>query len=159
MKRFATLYCFLCLCLAGCDRRTDKDGVPVAPLQIRTLETALLAYKAHFDQWPIPASESGELKNSDIIAVLTGDSNNEAAMKQNPTRITFLALGNAKLRNGASVDPWGNPYHIALIVAGDKKVRLGGTGRSSGLAIWSNGPNGIDEQGSGDDIASVVSRK
>jgi len=37
------------------------------------------------------------------------------------------------------IDPWGNPYHY--------------TKSGSGYMVWSSGPNGIDEQGSGDDIA------
>jgi len=41
-------------------------------------------------------------------------------------------------RDSLPVDPWGNGYHYSQ--------------RGAGYMIWSNGPNGADEQGGGDDI-------
>jgi hypothetical protein len=50
------------------------------------------------------------------------------------------------------VDPWGRPFHIQLVCPAG-----GGSGGNdltfpAAVKIWSAGPNGRDEQGTGDDI-------
>ena len=51
-------------------------------------------------------------------------------------------------------DLWGNLYQIQLDRDGDGSVRINGKLLSSPIAIWSYGPNGVNEYGEGDDIAS-----
>jgi hypothetical protein len=43
-------------------------------------------------------------------------------------------------------DPWGNPFHYEWP---NRKVK-----NAKKPAIWSNGPNGVNENGGGDDIAN-----
>jgi hypothetical protein len=59
------------------------------------------------------------------------------------------------VQNGRLVDRWGNLLHIAYDLDGDGQVMLGerklGT---KALAIWSEGPNGVNDWGEGDDVTA-----
>lgn len=52
------------------------------------------------------------------------------------------------------VDPWGSAYNIATIADLDSAVNTNRIGKVSvdGLIVWSSGPNGINENGAGDDV-------
>ncbi|MFQ5732326.1 MAG: type II secretion system protein GspG [Planctomycetaceae bacterium] len=53
-----------------------------------------------------------------------------------------------------SIDPWGNKYNY--VAPGDNNPHF-----TDGIhaAIWSNGPNGTNEQGSGDDVNNWTDRE
>jgi hypothetical protein len=52
------------------------------------------------------------------------------------------------------MDPWDRPYHTALDL-GRGYLTLGGRRVNDRIAIWSHGPNGINEWGQGDDISTM----
>ena len=52
------------------------------------------------------------------------------------------------------MDPWGHAYHIAMDVGGKGAVNVGHNEIRAKIAVWSDGPNGVNEFGEGDDIAS-----
>ena len=51
-------------------------------------------------------------------------------------------------------DPWGHSYRFCLDYDGNRRIQVGGTSVRGLIAIWSDGPNGINEWGKGDDICS-----
>jgi hypothetical protein len=53
------------------------------------------------------------------------------------------------------LDPWGRPFRVSVTFADSNTKRLTEP-RTARLAIWSIGPNGIDEAGTGDDISTTV---
>ena len=72
----------------------------------------------------------------EICRLLRGESING----QNPKKLDYVeALPSEMNRAGEFLDPWGEPYRISV----DPNVR-----------VYSCGPNRLDEQGDGDDIAS-----
>ena len=71
-----------------------------------------------------------------IAALLRG----ENVAGQNPKKLDYIEAGSHEINAaGEFIDPWGTPYRIST----DPAVR-----------VYSCGPNRLDEQGSGDDIAS-----
>ena len=52
------------------------------------------------------------------------------------------------------LDAWGHRYHVRFDDAGSGKITLNGTLINDSVAIWSDGPNGTNEFGGGDDVAS-----
>jgi hypothetical protein len=90
--------------------------------------------------------------NSNLVAILTGSTSSAAARAENPSFQVYLTPTPDSCRQGVWVDPWGNPYHVALDENGDGKVRVGETHVLSEMVIWTAGANGINEFGRGDDI-------
>jgi|GEM_PF-5179538 len=58
-----------------------------------------------------------------------------------------------KLENGVLVDPWGRKLRIQISIRPESSLSPKDLRRFS-LRVWSVGKNGIDENGSGDDINS-----
>lgn len=52
------------------------------------------------------------------------------------------------------MDPWGKEYNIVIDLNGDGRVAVGDQHVKGRIAVWADGPNGVDELGGGDDIAS-----
>lgn len=52
------------------------------------------------------------------------------------------------------IDPWGNPYNAEMLdnLRNDKIRRAFARLNADGIVMWSSGPNGINEEGEGDDI-------
>ena len=73
---------------------------------------------------------------AEIAAILTGKNTEGQDADKTPIIDPSSCEFNAA---GELIDPWGNPYKIEV---------------SPSVAVYSFGPNGRDEQGSGDDIRS-----
>lgn len=70
------------------------------------------------------------------------------------TALTALVT-NPPLSEGERLDPWGNPYHVALDNHKDGRISINGIEvPSMNVIAWSNGRNGTNEFGGGDDIVS-----
>jgi type II secretory pathway pseudopilin PulG len=84
------------------------------------------------------ARENGDYPRgtvAEICALLRG----EAVNGQNPRKLDYVEAGAHEMNaSGEFVDPWGTPYRIVI--------------KSTAL-VYSCGPNRVDEQGGGDDIA------
>ena len=52
------------------------------------------------------------------------------------------------------MDPWGNPYHIAIADSNVSNIVISGIDIGGPVAVWSNGKNKKNEYGKGDDITS-----
>ncbi len=57
-------------------------------------------------------------------------------------------------RAGEFLDPWGSPYRLAVDANYDNHVLLPSERVKSVAVAWSMGPDGIDQHGTHDDIAS-----
>jgi hypothetical protein len=68
--------------------------------------------------------------------------------------VAFLDVGPRGAKDGLLVDPWETPLNIVL-GTNELSALLGESlPRDCNFAIWSNGPNHKNEDGSGDDVAS-----
>jgi hypothetical protein len=111
-----------------------------AQTDVLALETALVRYLQTFEQWPARATN-----HVDIIRFLRG---------HNDARRDFLDFPPGAVRRGQVPDPWTQPYHIRLDWEGGGAIALPSTNLPRRVAIWSSGPNQINEYGAGDDIRS-----
>jgi hypothetical protein len=94
--------------------------------------------------------------NSNLVAILTATPSS-ITKRENPRLEVYLRVVSTNVvRNGAFVDPWGNALHIAIDEGGSRKVLVGARFIRQDLVIWSDGPNGINEFGQGDDIIAGV---
>jgi hypothetical protein len=118
-----------------------------------SIERALQAYEACYGRLPsITKISSNEVDNAELLMVLMAETNAKTAAEQNPKGMKFLNVSGGSLANGQFVDPWKHPYHIAF--SSESKIVLHQTVINHSVAIWSDGPNGTNEYGLGDDVHS-----
>jgi hypothetical protein len=111
------------------------------------LVQALSDYKADTGQYPAATAQAGEqVDTRSLVGLLAG--NNPKGKKY------YEASGSGIQINGMPSDPWGETLLIAIDLDGDGKVKLGDTEVPGICAVWSSGPNELDEQGGGDDVTS-----
>lgn len=134
-------------------RKTSGKAQSIrAEVEIQQLSVALQAFRVEYAVFPAPSGGGeGEQDNRRIVAILTAKSGDADAAKYNPRKIMFFETPDS---SGTMNDPWGHAYHIILDTDSDNRVRIGSTDISTSAAIWSDGPNGTNESGQGDDIAS-----
>jgi hypothetical protein len=101
---------------------------------------------ASFFMWGLTVSTAKESRITDVERAKRSITDMELSLErqrkkqgQNP----MMAKKGTRQIEG-SVDPWGNPYNFEY-----PNTRFPNDDRA---AIWSNGPNGKDENGGGDDI-------
>ena len=143
----------LALC-CSCSRRSDTEGKPKVEIELRFLWSALKKYKNEYGELPVVAPETQEQDNGRVVGVLMASTPEDLVARLNPKRIPFLHVPDSRLRGGAFVDPWNHPYNISFDVKASGKVTVGSQILSTNLAIWSSGPNGVNEYGTGDDLSS-----
>jgi hypothetical protein len=99
-------------------------------LGLRALDIAIDQYKATFGILP---GDQKATSDALLVSVVRDLTNNE----QN---VSFLSL--RRYENGYPIDSWGHPFNLQFL------------SNSHGLLIriWSNGPNGKNQDGVGDDI-------
>lgn len=156
-KRFAlmVLICAVIICFvwyfAGdsrtiIERPTSRVGVEEA-----NLASAIGEFGATYGRFPLePGNASNEVENAKLMAVLIDDTNDPLVMKENTEKHPFFETNTNRVSKPGFLDPWGHPYHIILNRGG--KVMVGGKTITNEIAIWSDGPNGKNEFGQGDDI-------
>jgi hypothetical protein len=114
------------------------------------LVVALGAYVTEYQRLPSAPTgnptQDGELDNHAVLDVLRSLNS-----ERNPRKVVFFEARAQAFSNGVLTDPWGRPYHIAVDMDGDGKIVVGGMSVNKPIAVWSDGPNGIDERGGGDD--------
>jgi hypothetical protein len=120
--------------------------------ELATIDKAIQSYSAEYGTYPIVNKIGIQQPISEVYEVLNGRTG-ELGDKMNPRRLCYLSFSRTK--DGIPLDPYGNPYHVAMDVTASGTLTLGGIVRKQRVFIWSNGPNGIDENGAGDDIGSV----
>lgn len=117
------------------------------------LRIAITNFQVEYRQLPqVPGAEGKDLQvlttgDTGLISILSGE---------NPHKIVYIAPNGV---NGALLDPWSNPYHVALDYDADGSVQ-GPTSEnptehqavSRSALVWSSGPDG--EPGTRDDIVA-----
>jgi hypothetical protein len=111
---------------AGRDKSTPDD---VAVQKTRNLlagiETTLILFETYEGEFPTGAG-------TDVLERLTGIVTDEFGIESGP----WL---------DGHTDGWGNPFNYEYPTKKFRKEKP---------AVWSNGPNGVNEQGGGDDVAN-----
>lgn len=118
---------------------------------IRQLNVAIRSYEVEYGHLPMPSTKQDTtVDHSVVIEALTGV--NETL---NPKKIIFLKAATSNGPHRLLLDGWGNRFNFAFDGDGDGAVSLKvGPAVPDSVAIWSDGVNGEDDNGGGDDIAS-----
>jgi type II secretory pathway pseudopilin PulG len=137
-------------------RAADKVGKrSQARRDVAELTIAIRAYYSAYSRWPSSvALEEETVDNLKLMAVLSPQQGDSLGQTENPQGILFIERKGRQFRDGRMVDPWGQPYHISLDLNRDDQVTVGHQMVSLPVAVWSDGPNKINEYGQGDDIST-----
>ncbi|MEK7486482.1 MAG: type II secretion system protein GspG [Planctomycetota bacterium] len=102
--------------------------------QIKMLEAALRMYESDYGKFPPEGDEN-------LVVYLDGNPQNGGP------KMAYFEFISSDLEGNLFLDFWRNPYHYRLTrpVNSSKEDYFR-------IYLWSNGPNGIDESGEGDDI-------
>jgi hypothetical protein len=130
------------------------DGYSVPAMQVRNIKLAIELYEAAYSRLPFTRKDQDEQNNGEVMALLAPTSATTTNQNQVVTNIVFLSLSPGQATNGSFMDPWGQAYHIAMDVRAKGTVTVGPNEIRAKIAVWSDGPNGLNEFGGGDDIAS-----
>jgi prepilin-type N-terminal cleavage/methylation domain len=123
------------LIVSGADSVRRKSKVYQAQAMIASLETALALYHVDFGAYPAAG-------NLNMVTLLTDSVNLGGNPEWRGPYMSFKENDlTGKVPNATVIDPWKHAYGYDL--PGIPEYR-----------IWSAGPNGIDEDGAGDDIKS-----
>ena len=130
----AILGILISLVTAGAQAARRRGAVTKAKSTIAALETAVAMYSGDMGDYP----PSG---NDQLVKALQEDPHN--VDWQGP----YMEFKQDELKDGQLVDPWGNPYLYISKNGGSPQHR-------STFDLYSHGPNGIDDQGTGDDLVN-----
>ena len=134
------------------------------------MHQSMLLFFDTYGQYPIVSDKSDEQGGSVLnvlggVKWISGDPMYEYVGTLNPKLINFIEyFMGRKTVNDMILDPWGEPYHIAIDTNGDGITEIQLLYAEAEIierveapfAIWSNGPNRKNELGRGDDIASWI---
>jgi hypothetical protein len=142
---------------------TKKSGAiidrwPLAPIQIFGMEHAILMFQVDHGRLPIVSNASDE-QDGHARMVLMGGVPDGHSTNLGKTNLAYFEFSPEILAAGKLLDPWGHPYHIAFDVTQHGTVTIGQKHLATNIAIWSDGPNGINEYGEGDDLSNWKPRK
>jgi len=113
-----------------------KRGVSAkAKVGIASLETALSLYESDLGDYP----DTTDIKV--VVEKLEGP--DEDPYWEGP----YMEFKEGDLKDGAFVDPWGEPYNY---------VKTPSWGNKSSINIWSNGPDGNDDSSDGEPYGDDV---
>ena len=130
------------------DARARASGNPgEVAVFFRAMPEAVETYREMYQRWPVlPRGDGTEIRPT--VAMLRAKDKNH-----NPLRRDFLEGLDKPVWN-SRFDPWGNPYRMRLDMDGDGLVTVGTNRLDHTMVFWSVGPDGVDDFGSGDDLAS-----
>ena len=123
--------------------------------EVKSLAIAVKAYFNEYARLPVASSEQDVAdrlyqgaQSEFVMQVLAGQNGD-----LNPKRTDFFSLPEAGTA-GQIQDPWGAQYLLMMDNDYDGAVDCGGERIQGPCAVWSSGPNGLNEFGKGDDICS-----
>src|SRR3989338_1607201 len=129
----AILGILVSLVTAGAQAARRRAAVTKAKTTIAALETAIAAYSGDMGDYP-PTS------NGEMISALQDDP--EEVDWQGP----YMEFKESELEGGELIDSWGHPYIYVSVNGGSPSHR------ERSFDLYSFGPNGVDDSGTGDDI-------
>ncbi len=129
----AILGILMSLAFAGVQSARRRGAITKAKTTIAALETAIVGYEGNLGVYPP-----------------TGNEQLVSALQDDPGDIDwegpYMEFKQDELKEGALLDPWGTPYVYESINGGAPKHR------TRSFDLYAFGPNGIDDDGTGDDI-------
>jgi hypothetical protein len=128
---------------------STKNGS--AKMTSDSLVTALNAYVAEYQQFP-STSKNNPVRDEELPNRQVADALTNVNAAGNPGKVLFFQ--GTPLSGGMLIDPWGNAYHFAIDRDGDGKVDIIGMSVNKPIIVWSDGVNGEDDRGTGDDVRS-----
>ena len=131
----AILGILISLVTAGAQAARRRAAITKAKTTIAALETAIAMYQGDLGEYP-PTG------NATLVGALQDDPNN--IDWQGP----YMEFKQDELNNGELIDPWGNPYVYVSVSGGSPQHR------ERSFDLYSLGPNGVDDQGAGDDLVN-----
>ncbi len=121
------------LIAAGAQTARRRAAVTKAKATIESLGTAIAMYQGDMGSYP-PTTNQG------MVSALMED-------PKNPDwNGPYMEIKKDELKDGELIDPWGKPYVYVSVDGGSPKHR------PKSFDLFSNGPNGTDDDGSGDDV-------
>lgn len=123
------------LVTAGAQAARRRAAVTKAKVMIASLETEIAMYESDMGTHP-------ETGNTSLVAALQDDPGD--AHWGGP----YHEFKADELKSGELVDPWGNPYVYISVNGGAPEHR------TRSYDLYSFGPNGADDGGTGDDIVN-----
>ncbi len=113
------------------------------------IANAIRAFETEYGKFPTSAnSDITTNVSGELLAALTSSNS-----KLNPRGMIFIETspwknGKGGIRDGAWIDPWGNPFRVSMDVSGDTNVVVSLTGESTGtniinkrVAVWNMDTN------------------
>lgn len=129
----AILGILISLVTAGAQTARRRAAVAKAKTTIGSLETAIAMYEADMGEYP-------ETGNEPLVSSLQDDPGD--ADWAGP----YMEFKENELAGGELLDPWGKPYEYVSVNGGSPEHR------ERSFDLYSFGPNGVDDTGTGDDI-------
>jgi len=131
-----------------------KQGLGTGMTKVNAIQIAegVRTYQTQYGRLPLVtegAAEDVRVESKALLEVLLGRDTNENPQKT----VLFQTLPSASAANPEN-DGWGQPFNVALDATGDGEVKLGELRVPATVAVWSSGPNKLDESGAGDDVPS-----
>ncbi len=114
---------------------------------VMQIATAMVAFDTEYGRLP-NSNSAPQTVSSNVLGALTGTDTN-----LNPRKIIFLEVlnyrkGKGGISNGIFVDPWANPYYVALDGDYDNQVGVSTNGQASSnstimkkVGVWNENPN------------------
>jgi|GEM_PF-470476 len=131
----AILTILISLVTAGAQAARRRGAVAKAKATVASIETAISMYHGDVGDYP-------PTNNSELVKALTDDASNPDWAGP------YMDFKEAELVNGECIDPWGKPYVYVSTNGGSPKHR------PHSFDLYSLGPNGVDNDGVGDDIVN-----
>ena len=129
----AILGILISLVTAGAQAARRRGAITKAKSTIAALETAMAMYSGDMGQHP-----------------KTGNKELVSAMQDDPKDVDwqgpYMEFKEDELKEGELMDPWGHPYVYVSVNGGSPEHR------EKSFDLYSLGPNGADDKGTGDDI-------
>ena len=129
----AILGILISLVTAGAQAARRRGAVTKAKTTISALETAISMYQSDMGDYP-----------------LTGNESLVSALQDDPGKVNwdgpYMEFKQDELKDGQLIDPWGQPYVYVSVNGGSPEHR------NRSYDLYSYGPNGQDDGGTGDDI-------
>ncbi len=152
--------------------------------EIKAIAQAMRGYVEYYGELPTVDWQQDEQPMSQLLSVLSGSNMIPATILSprstdggvlNPEKIDFLKDLRKLKKKALELDPWGRSYRVALglgengitNIESSDSCSLGGVQTlrtvserivnvsvNSPFAIWSTGPDGINDCGYGDDVCS-----
>jgi hypothetical protein len=110
---------------------------------IQDIATRVRTYREEVGAWPTKQTVNAE--ELDGASVLAAFQSQEGAS----------AIPAERISNGVLIDRWKRPLHIAADINEDRYATIGpGDDKGMRVLVWSDGPDGKNDYGEGDDIRS-----